>query len=93
MREDGSRPLVARLLGEKTLEKYAGKMGANGRLLLIALMLPLPAAGDAFCLLAGLSEISLRCFAVMNLVGRIPYTALTVLMASGLTIGFSGLRS
>ena len=93
MREDGSRPLVARLLGEKTLETYAGKMGANGRLLLIALMLPLPAAGDAFCLLAGLPEISLRRFAVMNLVGRIPYTALTVLMASGLTIGFSGLRS
>ncbi|MDQ3913230.1 MAG: TVP38/TMEM64 family protein [Actinomycetota bacterium] len=87
-----SRPLVSRLLGEKTLEKYAGKMGADGRLMLIALMTPLPAAGDALCLLAGLSKISLRRFAVMNLVGRIPYTALTVLLASGLTIGSSGLR-
>lgn len=41
-----SRSMVARLVGEKTLEKYAGKMGADGKWMLIALMMPLPAAGD-----------------------------------------------
>lgn len=88
-----SHPLVAWLVGEKTLEKYAGKMSADGRWMLVALMMPLPAVGDAVCTLAGLSEISLRRFAVLNLVGRIPYTALTVLLASGLAIGSGSLQT
>ncbi len=88
-----SHPLVARLVGEKTLEKYAGKMDADGRWMLVALMMPIPAVGEAVCTLAGLSEISLRRFAVLNLVGRIPYTALTVLLASGLTIDSGSLHT
>ena len=88
-----SRPLVAWLVGEKTLEKHAGKMGADGRWMLITLLLPLPVTGDAVCALAGLSEISLRRFAVLNFVGRVPYTALTVLLASGLTMGSGGLET
>lgn len=84
--------MVARLVGEKTLEKYAGKMGADGKWMLIALMMPLP-AGDVVCALAGLSEISLGRFAVLNLLGRIPYTALTVLLASGLTTNSGSLQT
>jgi uncharacterized membrane protein YdjX (TVP38/TMEM64 family) len=86
------RPLVARLVGEKTLEKHAGKMGPDGKWMLVALMMPLPTVGDAVCALAGLSKISLGRFAVLNLLGRIPYTTLTVLLASGLTIGSGGLQ-
>lgn len=88
-----NHPLVARLVGEKILEKYAGKVSADGRWMLVTLMVPLPAVGDAVCTLAGLSEISLRRFAVLNLVGRIPYTALTVLLASGLTIDSGSLQT
>lgn len=87
------RPMVVRLVGEKTLEKHAGKMGADGRWMLGALMMPLPAAGDAVCALAGLSEISLGRFAVLNLLGRIPYTALTVLLASGLNTSSGSLQT
>jgi uncharacterized membrane protein YdjX (TVP38/TMEM64 family) len=87
-----SRPLVTRLVGEKTLDKHAGKMGPDGKWMLVALMMPLPTVGDAVCALAGLSKISLGRFAVLNLLGRIPYTTLTVLLASGLTIGSGGLQ-
>jgi uncharacterized membrane protein YdjX (TVP38/TMEM64 family) len=87
-----SRPLVARLVGEKTLEKHAGKMGPDGKWMLVTLMMPLPTVGDAACALAGLSKISLGRFAVLNLLGRIPYTTLTVLLASGLTIGSGGIQ-
>ena len=87
------RAMAARLVGEKTLEKHAGKMGADGRWMLVALMMPLPAAGEAVCALAGLSEISLTRFAVLNLLGRIPYTALTVLLASGFTTSSGSLQT
>jgi uncharacterized membrane protein YdjX (TVP38/TMEM64 family) len=87
------RPMVARLVGEKILEKHAGKMGADGWWILVALMMPLPAAGDAVCALAGLSEVSLGRFAVLNLLGRIPYIALTVLLASGLNTSSGSLQT
>ena len=67
------------------LDKYSGKMAADGWWMLVALMLPLPVGGDAVCALAGLSEISPRRFVVLNVIGRIPFTALAVLAASGLT--------
>ena len=86
-------PMIVRLVGKKTLEKHTGKMGADGRWMLGALMMPLPAAGDAVCALAGLSEISLGRFAVLNLLGRIPYTALTVLLASGLNTSSGSLQT
>jgi uncharacterized membrane protein YdjX (TVP38/TMEM64 family) len=87
-----SRPLVARLVGEKTLEKHAGKISPDGKWMLVTLMMPLPTVGDAACALAGLSKISLGRFAGLNLLGRIPYTTLTVLLASGLTIGSGGIQ-
>jgi uncharacterized membrane protein YdjX (TVP38/TMEM64 family) len=43
------------------------------------------------CSLAGLSEISVRRFVILNVVGRMPSTALAVLTASGLATGSTGL--
>lgn len=85
------RLMVSRLVGEKVLNKYSGKMAADGWWMLVALMLPLPVGGDAVCALAGLSEISPRRFVVLNVTGRTPFTALTVLAASGLANGSTGL--
>lgn len=81
------RPMVVRLVGEKVLDKYAGKLGADGWWMLVALALPIPVGGDAACSLAGLSEIKAGRFVVLNVVGRTPFTALAVLGASGLATG------
>lgn len=83
--------MVTRFVGAKALDKYAGKMGAGGLWMLVALMLPLPVGGDAVCSLAGLSEISVRRFVILNVVGRMPSTSLAVLTASGLATGSAGL--
>ena len=81
------RPMVAKLVGEKILDTYSGKMSPNGLWMLVALMLPIPAGGDAVCSLAGLSKITPVRFVVLNTLGRMPYTALAVLAASGLATG------
>ena len=81
------RPMVSKLVGEKILDTYSGKMSPNGLWMLVALMLPIPAGGDAVCSLAGLSKITPVRFVVLNTLGRIPYTALAVLAASGLATG------
>ena len=81
------RPMVSKLVGEKILDIYSGKMSPNGLWMLVALMLPIPAGGDAVCSLAGLSKITPVRFVVLNTLGRIPYTALAVLAASGLATG------
>ena len=85
------KPMVSKLVGEQVVDKYAGKMSPNGLWMLVALMLPIPAGGDAVCSLAGLSEMPLGRFVVLNTIGRIPYTALAVLAASGLTTGSTSL--
>ena len=85
------KPMVSKLVGEHVVDKYAGKMSPNGLWMLVALMLPIPAGGDAVCSLAGLSEMPLGRFVVLNTIGRIPYTALAVLAASGLTTGSTSL--
>ena len=85
------RPMVARLVGEGVVDEYADKMGADGWWMLVALMFPIPAGGDAVCSLAGISELTTARFVVLNLVGRVPFTALAVLASSGLTTGSGGL--
>lgn len=85
------RPMVVRLVSEKVLDKYARKMGADGWWRLGALMLPLPVGGDVVCSLAGLSEITLRRFVILNVIGRIPLTTVAILTASGLAAGSIGL--
>ena len=81
------RPVVERIVGEKVLERYADEMSPDGLWVLVALMVPLPAGGDVVCSVAGLSKMSLRRFTVIVFLGRIPYTALAVLTALGLTTG------
>lgn len=85
------KPMVSKLVGEQVVDKYAGKMSPNGLWMLVVLMLPIPAGGDAVCSLAGLSEMPLGRFVVLNTIGRIPYTALAVLAASGLMSGSTSL--
>ena len=85
------KPMVAKLVGEQIVDKYSGKMSPNGLWMLIALMLPIPAGGDAVCSLAGLSEMSPGRFLVLNTLGRAPYTALAVMAASGLATGSTSL--
>ena len=85
------KPMVAKLVGEQIVDKYSGKMSPNGLWILIALMLPIPAGGDAVCSLAGLSEMSPGRFLVLNTLGRAPYTALAVMAASGLATGSTSL--
>lgn len=76
------RPLVVRLVGRAAFEKYAGVFDARGWVLFVVFLLPfLP--DDAVCALAGLSAVSFRRFLVLVLVGRLPSTAFTVLVASG----------
>jgi uncharacterized membrane protein YdjX (TVP38/TMEM64 family) len=86
------RPMVARLAGKKALEGNAGTIGgADGLWILPLLFLPLPVGGDAVCAVAGLSPISLRRFLVLVAVGRLPNTALNVLLGSGLASGSAAL--
>jgi uncharacterized membrane protein YdjX (TVP38/TMEM64 family) len=83
------RPMVARLVGEKALQRGAGKLG--GLWILPVMLLPLPVGGDAACALAGLSQVPLGRFLALVALGRLPGTALNVLLASGLTTGSAGL--
>ena len=79
-------PLVARLVGEGTYRRYAGKPDDKGWWLFAVLLLPF-APDDAAVSLAGLSTLPFRRFFAMMVLGRIPATALTVLLASGAVAG------
>jgi uncharacterized membrane protein YdjX (TVP38/TMEM64 family) len=82
------RPLLGRLLTEKTLARYRETpVGSDGWWLLMVLLLPVPAGGDAACALAGLSSISLRRFVVVVSVGRLPGTALAAFVGANLVSG------
>lgn len=85
------KPMVSKLVGKQVVDKYAGKMSSNGLWMLVVLMPPIPDGGDAVYPLAGLSEMPLERFIVLNTIGRIPYTALAVLAASGLMTGSTSL--
>lgn len=84
------RPMVARMVGEEVLDRYARKVGTDGRWLLLALQVPIPVGGDALCALAGLSKLSLWRFTLVSAVGRVPWTAFNVLVAAGLASGSVG---
>lgn len=70
------KPLALRLVGKETFEKYVGVFDAGGWWLFVIMLVPfLP--DDAVSALAGLSALSLRRFAVLVAVGRLPSWALT----------------
>lgn len=79
------KPLVVMLVGEKTFQKYAGRLDADGWWLFVILLLPFT-PDDAVYALEGLSEISFRRFMVVMVVGGLPETTLiTVLPAAGIS--------
>jgi uncharacterized membrane protein YdjX (TVP38/TMEM64 family) len=80
------RPLVARLVGEEMLARYAGLIDPRGWWLLAAFLVPF-APADAFSALAGLSAISFRRFMLVSTLGRLPWAAGTVLLAAGVVDG------
>ena len=81
-------PLLRLLHGEETLARHhAIPTSSDGSWLLMVLLLPIPAGGDAACALAGLSSISLRRFIVVVSVGRLPGTALAAFVGAGLVSG------
>jgi uncharacterized membrane protein YdjX (TVP38/TMEM64 family) len=78
-------PLLRRLVGEEALAKHRkSQKDSDGWWLLMVLLLPVPAGGDAACALAGLSSISLRRFVLVVTVGRLPGTALAASVGTGL---------
>lgn len=79
-------PMVARLVGEGVYRQYADKLDDRGWWLFAVLLLPFT-PDDAAVALAGLSTLSFRRFFVMMVLGRIPATVLTVLLASGAVAG------
>jgi uncharacterized membrane protein YdjX (TVP38/TMEM64 family) len=81
-------PLLRVLHGEEMLARHhAIPTGSDGWWLLMVLLLPIPAGGDAACALAGLSSISLRRFILVVSVGRLPGTALAAFVGAGLVSG------
>jgi uncharacterized membrane protein YdjX (TVP38/TMEM64 family) len=81
-------PLLRRLVGEELVAKHRPAPGnSDGWWLLMVLLMPIPAGGDAACALAGLSSISLRRFILMVSVGRLPGTALAAFVGAGLMRG------
>ena len=74
-------PLVIRLVGERIYRKYIGILDAKGWWLFAILLLPFM-PDDAVCALAGLSAISFRRFLAVMVVGRIPGSTMTALLAS-----------
>lgn len=74
-------PLVVRLVGERIYRKYVGILDAKGWWLFAILLFPFM-PDDAVVALAGLSALSFRRFLVVMVVGRIPGSTMTALLAS-----------
>jgi uncharacterized membrane protein YdjX (TVP38/TMEM64 family) len=80
------RPLVARMVGESTLDRYAGRLDPRGWWLLAAFMVPF-APADALSALAGLTPMSFRRFMLVSFLGRLPWAVGTTLLAAGVVGG------
>jgi uncharacterized membrane protein YdjX (TVP38/TMEM64 family) len=80
------RPLVARMVGEATLDRYAGRLDPRGWWLLAAFLVPF-APADAFSALAGLTRMSFRRFMLVSFLGRLPWAMGTTLLAAGVVGG------
>lgn len=79
-------PLVVRLVGKETFRRYSGKLDERGWWLFLVLLVPFT-PDDVVCALAGLTRISFRRFLILMVLGRLPATAATVLLASGVATG------
>ena len=74
-------PLVVRLVGEEIYRKYVERLDDKGWWLFAILLFPFM-PDDAVCALAGLSALSPRRFLLVMVVGRIPGSTMTALLAS-----------
>ena len=79
-------PLVARLVGREVYRWYAGRLDARGWWLFTVLLVPFM-PDDAMVALAGLSALSFRGFLVVMVMGRIPGSTMTALLASDWVTG------
>ena len=75
------KELVVRLVGERTFRKYVGMLDAKGWWVFAVLLVPF-VPDDAVVALAGLSALKFRRFLVIMVVGRIPGSATTAMLAS-----------
>ena len=73
--------LAVRLVGEKTFRRYVGMLDARGWWVFVLLLVPFM-PDDAVVALAGLSALKFRRFLVLMVVGRIPGSTMTALLAS-----------
>ena len=73
--------LVVRLVGERTFRRYVGMLDAKGWWVFVVLLVPF-VPDDAVVALAGLSALKFRRFLVLMVVGRIPGSTTTALLAS-----------
>ncbi len=75
------KELVVRLVGERIFRKYVGMLDAKGWWVFVVLLVPF-VPDDAVVALAGLSALKFRRFLAIMVVGRIPGSATTAMLAS-----------
>lgn len=78
------KPLVVRIVGEKTYARYEGVVARKGIWVLFLLFLIPFFPDDALCFLAGMTAISFPLFVVLVIVGRLPGMLVSNLAGSGL---------
>lgn len=83
-------PLVSRLVGEKTFRRYSGGRDDGGWWIFLVLLVPFT-PDDAAVALAGLTPIRFGRFLVLMVLGRLPATAATVVLAAGVATGSTAL--
>lgn len=82
------KPLVIKLVGEETFNKYSKVFTGKSFLSLFIIFLLPFFPDDALCLLAGISKIDFRLFTVLTVFGRLPNIVFASLIGSGM-ISFS----
>lgn len=77
-------PLVVRMVGQKTYERYEGVVARKGTWVLFLIFLVPFFPDDALCFLAGMTAISFPLFTLLVVVGRLPGMLVSNLAGSGL---------
>jgi len=78
------KPLVIRMVGEKTYERYEGVIARKGIWVLFLIFLIPFFPDDALCLLAGMTAIPFPLFLLLVVLGRLPGMLVANLAGSGL---------
>jgi uncharacterized membrane protein YdjX (TVP38/TMEM64 family) len=78
------KPLVVRMVGPRTYERYEGVVVRKGIWVLFLIFLIPFFPDDALCLLAGMTAISFPLFTLLVVVGRLPGMLVANLAGSGL---------